>query len=137
MVVTSQDKLHLILYVAFKCSLSWSSFATPSHIRSFELKNWNASTPIETFCRAFSNTEKLIVPLQSKELMVTLINRLECPECGQFLFDDCRVTEDISIEWFHQNIHHKTGRSLTYRVDDNSYSSSIRISIKNENNSFS
>jgi hypothetical protein len=81
--------------------------------------------------------EKLTVRLQSKELMVTLINRLVRSECAQFVFDDCRVTEDISIPWFQQNIHHQTGRSLTYRIDDNSYSSSIRISIKNKNNSFS
>lgn len=66
--------------------------------------------------------------------MVSLINRLERQECGQFLCDDSRVTEDISIEWFQQNIHHRTERSLTYRIDDNSYGSSIRISIKNKNN---
>ncbi len=86
--------LHIILYVAFKCN----SFTAPSYIRLFESKNWNASTSIETFCRGFHNMEKLTVRLQSKELMVTWINRLERPECAQFVFDDYRVTEDISIQ---------------------------------------
>jgi hypothetical protein len=107
------------------------SFIPPLHVRSYILYQQHAekcvnSENIDAFCRSYSHVERLEIDIESLELLVELIDRLEHLEylkinCIEYFDDnDYHVRpfdKSVSREWFQQNTRCLNENNFTCRIE--------------------
>lgn len=90
----------------------------PSHIRYIILKNTIQLIDLDTFCHVLSYIEKVKLPVESEEMIIQLVNRIECLHNIVLCFSPWCSLSNMTIEWFQQNSHRFNTQNFTCQFSD-------------------
>ncbi|CAF3810172.1 unnamed protein product [Rotaria magnacalcarata] len=89
----------------------------PRHIYSLTIYRAVQSASINLFCHLLSHVEHLAMTVESKEIMIQLIDRLEHLETFSCSFS-CKLPnlDDVSVKWLQQNTRRLKTNNFTCRI---------------------
>ena len=104
----SNDRLQVVLdHAPSLIHLTMKNFdpllIIPRHIRSFKLETDDERIDVDAFCLRFQHIEHLDLTVNSKQIMIQLIDQLEYLQSINFRLSNVRNRTNFSTGWFQLN----------------------------------